>query len=140
MNENNLDIVLNSQNQRSINLKEIPTFLGAFDNRNRACHYHPNMPSHSHDKHDYMLFISGDYGQIAVYSLPNFMTNIEPSIVDTCELFPTNLCLSLESFTVYEYNIVVQVRRFEQWSNEIEHSKLFKAGLPMMKSEQVYVF
>ena len=61
-----------------------------------------------------MLFIWGDYGQIAVYSIPNFMTNIEPSIIDTCKLFPTNLCLSLESITVYEYDIVVRVRRFEQ--------------------------
>ena len=87
-----------------------------------------------------MLFISGDYGQIGVYSLPNFMTNIEPSIIDTCELFPKNLCLSLESFTVYEYEIVDRVSHFEQWSNEIEYSKLFNAGLSMMKSEQVCVF
>ena len=49
-----------------------------------------------------------------IINLPNFMTNIEPSINDTYEFFPTNPCLSLESFTVYEYDIVVQVRRFEQ--------------------------
>ena len=49
-----------------------------------------------------------------IINLPNFMTNIEPSINDTYEFFPTNPCLSLESFTVYEYDIAVQVRRFEQ--------------------------
>ena len=49
-----------------------------------------------------------------IVSLPNFMTNTEPSINDTSEFFSTNPCLSLESFTVYEYDIVIQVRRFEQ--------------------------
>ena len=60
-----------------------------------------------------MLFILGDYGQMPVYSLRDFVTNIEPSIIDTCEVFPTNSRLSLESFTVYEYDIIVWVRHFE---------------------------
>jgi hypothetical protein len=36
-----------------------------------------------------------------------------------------------------KYTIAVYVRRFEQRSNEIEYSKLTKAGLPIMKGEQV---
>ena len=132
-NEINLDIVPNEQYQWAINFKEIPTFLAVLDNRNRA--RHPD--TRPHQRHDYMLFISDDYGQIAVYSLP---TNIEPSLIGTCELFPRNSSLTLEAFTVYEYAIVVYVRRFEQRSNEIEHSKLIKAGLPIMKSEQVCSF
>jgi len=84
-----------------------------------------------------MLFIADDYGQISVYSLPKSMSNIKPSIIGTGELFPKNSRLLLESFTVYEFAIVVYVRRFEQRSNEIEHSKLIKAGLPIMKGEQV---
>jgi hypothetical protein len=84
-----------------------------------------------------MLFIADDYGQISVYSLPKSKSYIKPSIIGTGELFSKNSRLLLESFTVYEFAIVVYVRRFEQRSNEIEHSKLIKAGLPIMKGEQV---
>jgi hypothetical protein len=131
--ENNLDILPNNQYQWSIDFKEIPHFLAVLDNRNRA--RHPD--ARPHHKHDYMLFIADDYGQIGVYSLPKSTSNLKPSIIGTGELFSKNSRLLLESFTVYEYAIVVYVRRFEQRSNEIEHSKLLKAGLPIMKGEQV---
>ena len=116
MNENNLDIVLNSQYQRSINFKEIPAFLATLDNRNRACHCHPIIRLLILMINMIICYL---YRVIMVkllfiISLPNFITNIEPSIIDTCELFATNLCLSLKSFTVYEYDIVVRVCRFEQ--------------------------
>jgi hypothetical protein len=84
-----------------------------------------------------MLFIADDYGQLGVYSLPKSQSNIQPTIIGTGELFSKNSRLLLESFTVYEFAIVVYVRRFEQRTNEIEHSKLLKAGLPIMKGEQV---
>jgi len=86
--------------------------------------------------------MADDYGQISVYSLPKSKSYIKPSIIGTGELFPKNSRLLLESFTVYEFAIVAYVRRFEQRSNEIEHSKLIKAGLPIMKGEQVcfYIF
>lgn len=87
-----------------------------------------------------MLFIADDYGQISVFSLPKSMSNIKPTIIGTGELFSKNSRLLMESFTVYEYAIVAYVRRFEQRSNEIEHSKLIKAGLPIMKGEQVCFF
>ncbi len=131
--ENNLDIVPNNQYQWSIDFKEIPYFLAVLDNRNRA----RQPDTRPHHKHDYMLFIADDYGQINVYSLPKSMSKIKPSIIGTGELFPKNSRLLMESFTVYEFAIVVYVRRFEQRSNEIEHSKLIKAGLPIMKGEQV---
>ncbi|CAF2928693.1 unnamed protein product [Rotaria sp. Silwood2] len=130
--ENNFDIVPNNKYQWSIDFKEIPCFLAVLDNRNRA--RHPD--TRFHHRHDYMLFIADDYGQISVYSLPKSMSNIKPSILGTGELFPKNSRLLMESFTVYEFAIVVYVRRFEQKSNEIEHSKLIKAGLPIMKGEQ----
>ncbi|UJR35745.1 hypothetical protein I4U23_028494 [Adineta vaga] len=131
-NENNLDVVPNNQYQWSIDFKEIPYFLSVLDNRNRA--RHPD--TRPHHKHDYMLFIADDYGQMGIYSLPKYRSNIQPSIIGTGELFPKNSRILLESFTVYEFAIVVYVRRFEQRSNEIEHSKLMKAGLPIMKGEQ----
>ncbi|CAF0755923.1 unnamed protein product [Rotaria sp. Silwood1] len=130
--EDNLDIVPNYKYQWSIDFKEIPCFLAVLDNRNRARH----SDTRPHHRHDYMLFIADDYGQISVYSLPKSMSKIKPSIIGTGELFPKNSRLLLESFTVYEFAIVVYVRRFEQKSNEIEHSKLIKAGLPIMKGEQ----
>ncbi|CAF0784797.1 unnamed protein product [Rotaria sordida] len=130
--EDNLDIVPNNKYQWSIDFKEIPCFLAVLDNRSRA--RHPD--TRSHHRHDYMLFIADGYGQISVYSLPKSMSNIQPSIIGTGELFPKNSRLLLESFTVYEFAIVVYVRRFEQKTNEIEHSKLIKAGLPIMKGEQ----
>ena len=132
-NENHFDIVPNNQYQWSIDFKEVPYFLAVLDNRNRA-----RLPNtRPHHKHDYMLFIADDYGQIGVYSLPKSKSYAKPSIIGTGELFPKNSRLLLESFTVYEFAIVVYVRRFEQRSNEIEHSKLIKAGLPIMKGEQV---
>ena len=84
-----------------------------------------------------MLFIADDYGRISVYSLPKSRSHIKPTVVGTGELFSKNSRLLMESFTVYEFAIVVYMRRFEQRSNEIEHSKLMKAGLPIMKGEQV---
>lgn len=83
-----------------------------------------------------MLFVADDYGRLNVYNLPNVRSPVQPSIIGTAELFPKNSRLLLESFAVYEFAIVVYIRRFEQRSNEIEHSKLLKAGLPIMKGEQ----
>lgn len=124
------DIVPNNQYHWSIDFKEIPFFLTVFDNRNRA---HTN----SYSKHDYLLFITDDYGQMSVYNFPNPMTHTKPTRIGTSELFSKNSRLLMESFAVYEFAIVVYVRRFEQRTNEIEHSKLIKAGLPIMKGEQV---
>jgi len=126
----NDDIVPNNQYHWSIDFKEIPFFLTVFDNRNRA---HTN----SYSKHDYLLFITDDYGQMSVYNFPNPMAHTKPTRIGTSELFSKNSRLLMESFAVYEFAIVVYVRRFEQRTNEIEHSKLIKAGLPIMKGEQV---
>ncbi|CAF1358732.1 unnamed protein product [Adineta steineri] len=130
--DNNIDTVPNNQYRWSIYFKEIPYFLAVLDNRNRA----RQLNTRPHHRHDYMLFIADDYGQIGVYSLPKSTSNIKPIVIGTGELFPKNSRLLLESFTVYEFAIIVYVRRFEQRSNEIEHSKLLKAGLPIMKGEQ----
>ncbi|CAF4960336.1 unnamed protein product, partial [Rotaria magnacalcarata] len=131
--EYDFNIVPNNQYRWSLDFKEIPYFLAVLDNRNRA-----RLPdARSHHKHPCMLFIADDYGRIGVYSLPQPTNNVQlPSIIGTGELFPKNSRLLMESFTVYEFAIVVYVRRFEQRSNEIEHSKLIKAGLPIMKGEQ----
>ncbi|CAF1074737.1 unnamed protein product [Adineta ricciae] len=131
-NETNFDTIPNNRYQWSISFKDIPFFLYVLDNRNRA----RQADVRAHHKHDYMLFISDNYGRLGVYSLPKYKTNLKPSIIGTGELFPKNSRLLLESFTVYEFAIVVYVRRFEQRSNEIEHSKLIKAGLPILKGEQ----
>lgn len=114
-------------------MKEIPCFLSVLDNRNRSS----QPDTCSHHRHPYMLFVADDYGRIEVYNLPQTAKYAKPSIIGTGELFSKNSHLLLESFAVCEYAIVVYVRRFEQRSNEIEHSKLIKAGLPIMKGEQV---
>ena len=129
------DFVPNHQHRWSIDFKEIPYFLTVFDNRHRA--YQPDTPLRQ--RHDHLLFVSDDHGQLGIYSLPESTSYTQPSLVGTAELFSKNSSLLLESFAVCELAIVVYVRRFEQRTNEIEHSKLIKAGLPIMTGEQVCI-
>lgn len=130
-----LDYVPNHQHRWSIDFKEIPYFLTVLDNRHRA--FQPDTPLRQ--RHDHLLFVSDDHGQLGIYSLPESTSYTQPSLVGTAELFSKNSSLLLESFAVCELAIVVYVRRFEQRTNEIEHSKLIKAGLPIMTGEQVCI-
>lgn len=131
--DTDLDTVPNHQHRWFIDFKEIPYFLSVLDNRHRA----KSVNTPAHYRHDYMLFISDDHGQLGVYSLPASKSQGKPTLIHTGELFSKNSSLLLEAFTVYEFAIVVYVRRYEQRSNEIEHMKLIKAGLPIMSGEQV---
>ena len=128
-----MDVVPNHRVQWSIDFKEIPKFLAVLDNRSQA--YRPETLAHH--RHEHMLFVADHFGQLSVYSLPKSMSRAQPSLIGNGVLFSKNSQLLMDSFTVYRFAIIVYVRRFEQRANEIEHSRLIKAGLPIMKGEQV---
>ena len=127
------DVVPNHRFQWSIDFKEIPQFLAVLDNRSQASRPE-TLPHH---RHEHMLFVADHFGQLSVHSLPKSMSGTQPSLIGTCVLFSKNSQLLMESFTVYRFAIIVYVRRFEQRANEIEHTRLIKARLPIMKGEQV---
>lgn len=131
--KNDIEVYPNNRHRWFVDFKEIPRFLCVFDNRHRS----KSLENSPFYRHDHLLFVSDDRGLIGVFNIPKEKSMLKPTLIRSGELFSKNSSLLLEAFAVYDFAIVVFVRRFEQRSNEIEHTKLIRAGLPIMSGEQV---
>ena len=125
--------VSNNQYQWSIDFKDIPFFLSVLDNRNRA-------------RHPILVLI---IDMIICYLLLMITVNLQFIVTGNLRVVSNHRLLVQENYfrkiqvhfwnhlLFMKYTIAVYVRRFEQRSHEIEYLKLTKAGLPIMKGEQV---